>query len=129
MDYSNMLADINKALDSAIKLGSKHAIDSLQSEKKYIERQAQLTLLRAELEQKTNEISTKTKEILSGNTRLFEEWFHELTNIENQLKISFESKTGQAIGTSLMNKRNTLCQYYGQDYRELQNGFKVRPIS
>ncbi|MBC6310393.1 hypothetical protein HCJ66_12665 [Listeria sp. FSL L7-1582] len=126
MDYSNMLADIDKALENAIALGSKQAIDSLQSEKTYIERQAQLTLLRAELEQKTKKISTETKEILNGNTQLFEEWFHELTNIENQLKISFESKTGKAIGTSLMDKRNKLCQYYSQDYRELQSSFKVR---
>ncbi|KMT63341.1 hypothetical protein X559_0230 [Paenilisteria newyorkensis] len=51
--------------------------------------------------------------------QLFEDWFHEMTMIENKLKIAFESKTGEAIGAKLMQGRNRLCLDYGQVYREV----------
>ncbi|MBC1491036.1 hypothetical protein HCI99_04355 [Listeria booriae] len=119
MDYHRAMQEVEKSIQEAIASGAAAIIPGLKAEKDMYEKQVQLANLRDDLYRQSQRAMDENKPIITQYERLFEDWFHEMTTIENKLKIAFESKTGEAIGEKLMQERNRLCRDYGQVYREV----------
>lgn len=119
MDYHRAMQEVENSIQEAIASGAAAIIPGLKAEKDMYEKQVQLANLRDDLYRQSQRAMDENKPIITQHERLFEDWFHEMTMIENKLKIAFESKTGEAIGAKLMQERNRLCRDYGQVYREI----------
>lgn len=122
----NILQDLNKSLQEAIKSGATSQVESLQFEKQAYEKKLMRLKLRTFLQGRVQQMVWNNQDQLNQEKHQFENWFQEMNHIENRLKLSFDSQTGEAIGRKLMHERNQITREYGDDYRSLVKSIKIR---
>lgn len=122
----NVLQEINKSLQQALESGSASQIEGLQVEKQAYEKKLMRLKLRTFLQGRVQQIVWSSQDRLNQEKHQFEHWFQDMNHIENRLKLSFDSQTGEAIGRKLMHERNQVLRDYADDYRALVKSIKIK---
>jgi hypothetical protein len=122
----NILQGIHKSLQEAVESGATSQVESLQFEKQVYEKKLMRLKLRTFLQGRVQQMVWKSQDQLNQEKHQFESWFQDMNHIENRLKLSFDSQTGEAIGRKLMHERNQVLRDYGDDYRVLVKSIKIK---
>lgn len=125
MDLFHEIRQIEVEIAKAILAGADATVGALKSQKTEFERQLQLAALKRNMLRDANHLAEDSAQILHGKETIFDDWGRELTHIQSQLGISFESKTGDAISSQLQNEIRKLCTDREADFQELKKSCKV----
>ncbi|MBC1457019.1 hypothetical protein [Listeria newyorkensis] len=125
MDLFHEIRQIEVEIAKAILAGADATVGALKSQKTEFERQLQLAALKRNMLRDANHLTEDSAQILHGKETMFDDWGRELTRIQSQLGISFESKTGDAISSQLQNEIRKLCTDREADFQELKKSCKV----
>lgn len=125
MDLFHEIRQIEVEIAKAILAGADATVGALKSQKTEFERQLQLAALKRNMLRDANHLAEESAQILHGKEMMFDDWGRELTRIQSQLGISFESKTGDAISSQLQNEIRKLCTDREEDFQELKKSCQV----
>ncbi|WP_088816485.1 MULTISPECIES: hypothetical protein [Listeria] len=122
----SVLQDLNKRLQMALESGATNQVESLQTEKQAYEKKLMRLKLRTILQGRVQQIVWDSQDQLNQEKHQFETWFQDMNHIENRLKLSFDSQTGEAIGRQLIHERNQVLRDYGDEYRDLVKSVRIK---